>query len=476
MTKRSFPKNSAGLLIVVLFSLAFVVRLYRIENPIADWHAWRQADTSAVSKRFVEDGIDILHPKYFDISNIQSGKDNPNGYRMVEFPILNVLQAGAFSFLPVLSLEVWGRLIVSILYLAGAFFLYLFSKKHFGSKAGFFALFYYLFLPFGIYYSRTILPDPLMISFIIAGIYAFDRYLEGKNKITWIALSFIFVSLSFLAKPYTVFFLPVFVAMLYVKYGLKFVKKVELIAFGIACIVPLLLWRKWIGNFPEGIPVSSWLFNEGNIRFKGAFFYWIFGERIGKLILGYFGSSLLMLGLLINGKRNILFYSFILSGVLYVSIIARGNVQHDYYQIFLLPIIAITLGRGASFIIDQQKKYVGIGFVLLITIMSFAFSWYYVRDYFNINNIAFVHAGQRADEILPKDARVIAPFDGDTSFLYYINRSGWPAFQQPIEEMIKMGATHLVIAGPTENDFKGFGTQYKIVDSSPEYLILDIRQ
>ena len=85
----------------------------------------------------------------------------------------------------------------------------------------------------------------------------FDRYLEGKNKIVWIVLSFIFVALSFLAKPYTVFFLPVFVALLYSKYGLKFIKKIELVFFGIACIIPLLLWRKWIGNFPEGIPVSS---------------------------------------------------------------------------------------------------------------------------------------------------------------------------------------------------------------------------
>nr|MBP6098848.1 hypothetical protein [Candidatus Levybacteria bacterium] len=84
-------------LIFLLFLFAFIARLYRITNPIADWHAWRQADTSAVSKKFVQEGIDILHPKYFDISNIQSGKDNPNGYRMVEFPILNVLQAGAFS-------------------------------------------------------------------------------------------------------------------------------------------------------------------------------------------------------------------------------------------------------------------------------------------------------------------------------------------------------------------------------------------
>jgi len=41
-------------LIFLLFLFAFIARLYRITNPIADWHAWRQADTSAVSKKFVQ--------------------------------------------------------------------------------------------------------------------------------------------------------------------------------------------------------------------------------------------------------------------------------------------------------------------------------------------------------------------------------------------------------------------------------------
>jgi hypothetical protein len=48
---------------------------------------------------------------------------------------------------------------------------------------------------------------------------------------------------------------------------------------------------------PEGIPVYTWLFNEGNIRFKGAWFYWLFAERISKLILGYWGVFLFLLGL-----------------------------------------------------------------------------------------------------------------------------------------------------------------------------------
>ena len=66
---------------------AFIVRLYRFNGPVADWHSWRQADTSAVSRNFAKYGFDLLHPKFEDISNVASGLDNPKGYRFVEFPI-----------------------------------------------------------------------------------------------------------------------------------------------------------------------------------------------------------------------------------------------------------------------------------------------------------------------------------------------------------------------------------------------------
>ena len=105
-------------------------------------------------------------------------------------------------------------------------------------------------------------------------------------------------------------------------------------------------------NFPEGIPVSNWLFNEGNIRFKGAYFYWLFGERISKLILGYFGLPLLILGFLrLNLKKDLLFLlSFVGASLIYMSVIARGNVQHDYYQILIIPSICIAMGIGGAFL------------------------------------------------------------------------------------------------------------------------------
>src|SRR3990172_13190351 len=85
--------------LIGIFVLGFLVRLYRFDNPVADWHSFRQSDTNAVSVIFAREGINLLHPRYFDISNVQSGKDNPKGYRMVEFPIYNLAAVGVFGVL-----------------------------------------------------------------------------------------------------------------------------------------------------------------------------------------------------------------------------------------------------------------------------------------------------------------------------------------------------------------------------------------
>ena len=57
--------------LVAIFVLGFIIRLYRFDNTVADWHAFRQSDTNAVSTIFAREGINLLYPRYFDISNIQ---------------------------------------------------------------------------------------------------------------------------------------------------------------------------------------------------------------------------------------------------------------------------------------------------------------------------------------------------------------------------------------------------------------------
>jgi hypothetical protein len=240
-----------------------------------------------------------------------------------------------------------------------------------------------------------------------------------------------------------------------------------------------------MAQFPEGIPASQWLFNGGNIRFKGAFFYWLFAERIGKLILGYWGIIIFGAGILgLSRKktifRNYFFLSILLSALIYLIIIARGNVQHDYYQILIMPAIAMFLGLGSSFLISLPKEYFyqSTGKILLIiaTIFTVTFGWYYVRDYYNYNQ-AIVTAGKAADKILPQDTKVIAiarGSEGDTTFLYHTNRSGWTSLQNPIPEMIQKGAGYLILTPPAKND-ENLKKEYKVVSSTQDYIIFDLR-
>lgn len=475
---RQFFRTKPHVILALVFFLGFLVRLYRFDNPVADWHSWRQSDTSAVSRIFVQRGFDILHPRYLDISNIQTGKNNPEGYRYVEFPIYNIFQASLFKIIGFFTIEEWGRLVTIASSLISGLFLYLLVKKNYSFLPAFFTLFFYLFLPFSIYYGRTILPDTMMVSAILGGTYFFNEYLERKKKEKYLFLCFstILTAASFLLKPYALFFTLPQIYLAYKKYNFRFIFRIELWIYLLVSVAPLVWWRLYMTQFPEGIPASTWLFNGNRIRFRPSFFRWILYERVTKLIAGYFGIVLIFFGFLStrveNFRTNLFAISFFASSLLYVCVIATGNVQHDYYQILIMPTVALFMGLGSFYLFRKGILFQTTGIV--ITIFSLLLSWNLVKDYFNINNPSLVVAGKKADAILPKNAKVIAPYDGDTTLLYYINRPGWPAFQDSVENLKKLGATHLVFVKPLQRDIDSFGKEYQVVSISRDYMILKL--
>src|SRR3990167_3798953 len=138
------------LFLAIILVGAFAVRLYHFNWPVADWHSWRQVDTSAVSRTFTQEGFSILRPKFPDLSKGVSLIDNPQGYRFVEFPIYNVLQAGFYKLMPRFTLEEWGRLVTIFSSLISIVFIYLLLKKYVNSRAGLIAAFFFAFIPYNI--------------------------------------------------------------------------------------------------------------------------------------------------------------------------------------------------------------------------------------------------------------------------------------------------------------------------------------
>ena len=483
-----FVKRFYILALVILLALGFLVRLYRFNNPIADWHSWRQADTAAVTWNFVRTKFDILHPIYFDISNVQSGKDNPHGYRYVEFPLYNAVVAGLYIVFHGLTIEGWGRAVTIFSSIAGSVILFLFMRRRTTETIAWITLICSLFLPFNIYYGRTILPDVSMVTTLLASLYYLDKWLDGfreeKNrpKIVLLILAAVFLAMSLLLKLYTVFYLPAFFILIYSVLQNKMFKRKDLWIFSLLSLVPITWWRIFILSYPEGIPANDWLFNGNGIRFRPAFFRWIFYERLTKLISGYLNAIFIALGVVGMRKlqKDMLFFlSFVGCALLYICVIATGNVQHDYYQIVIMPVVAMLIGFGASWIIERialsSKRWIGYVLVGIVLVGGFWLSWLQVRDYFNINNIAIVNAGKAIRAMTPSNAKIVAPYGGDTTLLYYTKRKGWPSFEHDLSKLIHMGADYLVFVNPQPNDYL-VAKQYVLISSSKDYLLFDLHK
>lgn len=467
-------------LLFTILIFAGLLRLHRLNAPVADWHSWRQADTAAVARNFVKFGFHPLHPRFDDLSNIPSGKDNPSGWRMVEFPLYQLIGASLFKFFPALSIEVWLRLITISASVGTILCTYLIVGKLIDRKTALAAAFILAILPYNIYYGRAILPDTFMVFWSVLSLFSFIKWRERENLVNgWLIVWAVVSAVALLVKPVAAFnFLPVLLLLTDRKIfsGKGFFSA---IIYLFIAILPFVLWRQWIKNFPEGIPVYTWLFNEGGIRFKGAWFYWMFAERLAKLILGYWGLILFGFGLVVKTaqKEGSFIRLWLLGGLLYVIILARGNVQHDYYQILLIPVISVYAAKGFTFLLSNNalSKYISYPLSAVSLLFMFGFSWYTVRTYYWINRPEIILAGQTADRLLPKNAKVIAPYNGDTSFLFQTNRQGWPIGFE-IDKKIAMGATAYVTVSPTDQDLetRDLAKKYTVLVRNDNFAIIDL--
>lgn len=467
------------LLIIVIIGLA--LRLYKINNPVLDWHSFRQADTASVTREYVKHGINILVPRYHDLSNIQSGQLNLEGYRMVEFPIVNAVVAGLVLTVPWLEVDLTSR-IVSVLFSLGTIVsLFFVTKKYSGAKVAYMTALMIAILPFSVYYSRVILPEPAMLFFFVFALLAYLNWLEGK-KLYWYGAALLSLSLALLLKPFVVFFTPVLLAMTWAEYGFNYKKAWPVLPLIAVSGMPLMWWREWIQQFPSGIPATNQLFNDFSgmpIRFRPAWFRVLGYERLIKLISGFALFIFFPISLWKISKKEVVIYGVWWLGVLaYFSVFAAGSVRHDYYQVIMIPIVAITLGRGIIMAEQLLKKYLPGHFSAVvvggIVLAGLLVSGWQVKGYYNINHYEYLEAGAAVDRLLPADAKVIAHAMGDTLFLYQTNRTGWP-IGFSIDEKIEAGAEYYVTTA-MDDEAKELEQKYFTVEKTPTYLILDLTQ
>jgi 4-amino-4-deoxy-L-arabinose transferase-like glycosyltransferase len=464
------------LFLIFIFFLAFLLRCYKIDNPVADWHSWRQADTASVAFNFAKEGINILYPRSFKNPSIHS---NPNNYFLNEFPLYNAGVAVIYNLFGVR--EKYARLLSVFISSLTVITLYLLVKKYSSYLVAGLSAFFFAVLPYNIYYGRVIMPEPTFIFFSVFSLYLITCWLE-KESFVLSVVSGLSLALAMLTKPYAIFLgLPIGYLIIK-KWGLEFYKKKQVYLVAILSLAPLMLWRYHINQHPEGMFGSQWLINATNIRFKGSFFRWIIFDRMNRLIFATGGFVLFWLGVVAsrNKKESLFFLIWLLSVFAYISYFAKGNVTHDYYQMPLVPIGCYFMAKGFAFLVQKRKDLFSyalnstIAFSLVLLML--AFGWYEVRGFFNINRWEIVKAGQAVNRSTPVDAKVIAPYNNDPAFLYQTYRFGWSELRdaEELKQFVKDGATHYVSV-----DFDDITNDLikvcDVLEKTDEYVIIDLQ-
>lgn len=343
MLSRFFKPST--LLLILLFMAAFGIRLYDLDDLPLNFHSTRQL-FSMIRARGMYYAMSPELPAWQREIAMEQLDKSP----VIEPPIVETITA--------LSYRVFGenlalmRIYSSIFWLVGGFFLYLLAVKISGKAGALLALVFYLFLPYGIFASRTFQPDPLMVMCIIMAAWALWNWRETPTW-RWAVTVGLLNGLAILVKNVAVFPLLGAALALVLERGLiASIKDRQTWAVAVLSVLPAGLYTAyglWVAGF-LGQQLSQRFFPENwftlafYLRWKGQ---WDAISGFGAVLLG-------VAGLFVARRRALAFLLGLWLGYLiYGMTFAYHIVTHDYYHLPFIPILGLSLAPVAEALFEK---------------------------------------------------------------------------------------------------------------------------
>src|SRR3990167_9229416 len=136
----------------------------------------------------------------------------------------------------------------------------------------------------------------------------------------------------------------------------------------------------------------------------------------------------------------------------------------------------MSIGTKTLFNLPSQSfnRFFGPLAAIVLIILIFAFGAFETRGYYWINKPQIVKAGKAVDQLLPKDATIIAPYNGDAAFLYQTNRHGYPVVDRPLEEFIDQGTKYLVSVDIDDAGILSLARHCKVIEQTSDYVLVEM--
>jgi hypothetical protein len=362
-------------MIATLFAAAFVVRLYRIDQPLLDFHPIRQYRTAILARVYCYQGAESIPQWKKELLAAYK-----NRIPLLEPPIGEIVTAGLWRIAGVEYLLL-PRIISCVYWLVGGIFLYLIACRLISPGAAFFSLLFYLFWPYNILLGRSIQPEAMLVMLYLCSVFLMLCYYD-RPTMPGLILAAVAAGCAILIKPYVIFpIYAAFVSLGIFKHGLSgFIMNPKSILF---VFISLLAGGLYYGH---SFLASEYLGRRGQMQFVPSLLltgrFWkgwltMIGHTTGivALIAAIAGTFLCRKGLarvFLTG----LWAGYIIFGLVFNNAI----YTHDYYQAPMIPIVALGLGPVGVALINRVRRLPtgwcyslgGVGILLLVLLGGMA--------------------------------------------------------------------------------------------------------
>jgi 4-amino-4-deoxy-L-arabinose transferase-like glycosyltransferase len=257
------------------------------------------------------------------------------------------------------------RIYSSLFWVTAGIFLFLLANELAGPSGAFISLLFYLFLPYGVLASRSFQPDPLMVALMVSAAWATFHWANIREPGAatppgawkWAVLAGVLNGLAIFVKNVAIFPLAFAALAMVLERGLlKSIKDKQTWLLAILAILPAAAYSLY------GVLVAGFLGGQFAFRFfpqlwpdPGFYLRWK-GQIDG--VTGFSAFALGITGIFLVRRRAMAFLGGLWLGYFaYGMTFAYHISTHDYYQIPLIPIVAISIAPVAETLFEQAKKY-----------------------------------------------------------------------------------------------------------------------
>jgi len=434
--------------ILLVLALAFILRVDHITSPLIGEHHWRQADTASISRNYYENGFHFLYPQV-------NWGGNSSGVVECEFPVYSYAVALLYKFFG--EHEYLGRLLSVLASLITISFLYLLVKKQINEKTALWSAFFYAVLPLNVFLGRTFQPEATLLMASVVAIYFFSEWIATGKWHLFIFSAF-FLSLACLLKPQTLYLGLPLLFLAWDKYKNHTFLRWQLWLYMLLVVVAIFLWYYHIHKV-RIVTFGIWEYSMdkwGNWDMVLSLYYW---KRIFSVLLeryfAWIGFPIFLFGLFLKRKnpRERLFDFWLIAILVYFIIVARGNYEHDYYQLPIMLPACVFMGKVFSRYFMNDKIKDGKTALLALCLAGILFfSFDTLHKYFKAEDVKssqMLHLAEVINKKVERNALiVIIADDGDPSLLYLSHHKGWVVIPKAVynpfyEGKARLGAAYI---------------------------------